>query len=102
MVDVQTVVAIGGGVTGIVAAALTVGVTVGRPLRRLARQNDEFRVDWYGAPARPGRAPIPGVPERLARIEAELQPDHGSSLRDAVNRVEARLSEHINGHSHQT
>lgn len=90
LTDLQTWVAIAAIVGGIVAMA-TLAVMVGRPLRRLARQNDEFREDWYGVPARPGRSAIPGVPERLARIEKELQPNGGSSMRDAVGRLEAKL-----------
>ncbi|MEU3456895.1 hypothetical protein ABZ671_25335 [Micromonospora sp. NPDC006766] len=78
---------------------------VGRPLRRLSQQNDEFRQDWYGTPARPGRDAVPGVPERLRRIETELHPNSGGTLRDAINRVEARLGgvetrldDHIRSH----
>lgn len=90
--------AIGGGVVGLITAAGTIAVTVGRPLRKLSRQNDEFRADWYGEAARPGRAAIPGVPERLALIERELRPNGGGSLRDGLMRVEARLNEHIASH----
>ncbi|MEH0951005.1 MULTISPECIES: hypothetical protein [Micromonospora] len=78
--------------------ALTLAAVIGRPLRRLARQNDEFREDWYGVPARPGRAAVPGVPERLALIEKELKPNSGSTLRDAIGRVETRLEDHIRSH----
>lgn len=92
-------------VLGVILTALTLVVMVGKPLRRLARQNDEFREDWYGTPARPGRAAVPGVPERLALIERELKPNSGSSLRDAVGRVETRLGgvetrldDHIRSH----
>lgn len=35
---------------------------------------------------------IPSTPERLKRIEAELHPNGGSSLRDAVNRTETELA----------
>lgn len=35
----------------------------------------------------------PGMPERLDRIEAELHPNGGGSLRDAVNRTENELAE---------
>lgn len=31
---------------------------------------------------------IPGMPERMDRIEAELHPNGGGSLRDVVNRLE--------------
>ncbi len=95
-----------GVVLGVILTAVTLAVMVGRPLRRLARQNDEFRLDWYGAPARPGRDPVPGVPERLRRIEKELQPNHGTSLRDAVDKavtlataLEQRLEDHIRTHN---
>lgn len=85
-------------VLGVVSSALVLGGLIGRPLRKLARQNDEFREDWYGTPARPGRSPVPGVPERLALIEKELKPNSGSSLRDAIGRLESRLEDHIRSH----
>ena len=98
MTDLQTWTA-AGAILGVLIAALTLAAAIGRPLRRLARQNDEFREDWYGEPARPGRAAVPGVPERLALIERELKPNSGSSLRDAITRVEDRLNDHIASHS---
>ena len=85
-------------VLGVIVTALTLAVMVGKPLRRLAKQNDEFREDWYGCPARPGRSAVPGVPERLALIEKELKPNSGSTLRDAIGRVETRLEDHIRSH----
>lgn len=86
-----------------VGAAVAVGAAVGRPLRRIiqqneqmARRNDEFREDWYGTAARPGRDAEPGVMERLkgiearqGRVESQLVTNGGSSLRDAVNRIES-------------
>ncbi len=88
-----------GVVLGVILTAVTLAVMVGRPLRRLARQSDEFREDWYGVPARPGRAAIPGVPERLARIEQEFRTNGGATLRDAVGRLETRLEDHIRTHN---
>ncbi|MEU5939417.1 hypothetical protein ABZ807_09520 [Micromonospora sp. NPDC047548] len=85
-------------ILGVVVSALVLAGMIGRPLRKLARQNDEFREDWYGAPARPGRDAVPGVPERLSLIEKELKPNSGSSLRDAIGRVETRLEDHIRSH----
>jgi hypothetical protein len=59
----------------------------------------DFINDWHGEPARPGVQPRPGVMERLAGIENrltdvehELKPNSGKSLRDAVNRVDARTA----------
>lgn len=90
---------IGAGVVlGVIMSALALAGLIGKPLRKLARQNDEFREDWYGQPARPGRDAVPGVPERLARMEKELHPNGGGTLRDAINRVEQRLEDHIRSH----
>ena len=85
-------------ILGAILTALTLAGLIGKPLRKLARQNDEFREDWYGQPARPGRDAVPGVPERLARMEKELHPNGGGTLRDAINRVEQRLEDHIRSH----
>ena len=87
-----------GVVLGVVTTALVLAGLIGRPLRKLARQNDEFREDWYGVAARPGRDAVPGVPERLSLIEKELKPNSGSTLRDAIGRLEARLEDHIRSH----
>ncbi|MEV0425381.1 hypothetical protein [Micromonospora sp. NPDC050495] len=97
-----------GVVLGVILTALTLAVMVGKPLRRLARQNDEFREDWYGSAARPGRPAVPGVPERLARLE-EQRDSRDSALTQAVGalrddvavtllRVEQRLDDHIRTH----
>lgn len=92
---------IAGSATALVGTGALVIRYVGSPLRRLAQQNDEFREDWYGLPARPGRSAVPGVPERLARIEQELRPNGGSTLRDAVNRLEQRFDDHLRTHQQQ-
>ncbi len=86
---------------GFAGAAVVIGGAVKFivcPLRKLIRQQEEFREDWYGELARPGRPAVPGVPERIRAIEAEFQPDHGGSMRDAVNRLELGLTEHISHH----
>lgn len=44
----------------------------------------KFRRDWDGEPAEPGRDAIPGVMERLNRIDGELQRNGGNSLKDKV------------------
>lgn len=60
----------------------------------------EFLDDWGGKPERPGWDRIPGVPERLQSIEAataahrralaELRPNGGSSIKDAIDRIDKR------------
>lgn len=59
------------------------------------RKFGHFLDDALGEPARPGAPARPGWAERLSNIEAEFQPDHGGSMRDAVDRVEAALTAHL-------
>lgn len=65
-----------------------------------------FFDDWYGQEARPGvperlgvmervgamEAGFTGFGERLGRLEHEMQPNDGDSLRDAVNLANSRLA----------
>lgn len=78
-------------------------ITLWRPMRRVTKILEQISEDWHGVPARPGFPAIPGVPERLAmleerskrdrelleRIDHEMHPNSGSSLRDAVNKSAA-------------
>jgi hypothetical protein len=59
-----------------------------------------FLEDWNGEPPRPGVPARPGVLEQLAgvqseqaRVSKELQTNGGSSIKDAVKRTEAGLSQ---------
>jgi hypothetical protein len=54
---------------------------------------DSFMRDWAGEPAAPGRSAVPGVMERLNRIDGELKRNGGSSMKDAINRVEKKLEQ---------
>lgn len=80
-----------------VAGALALAWRAARAVRRIAARVDDFVDDWQGVPSRPGVAERPGVMARLDRIEGrisrvehELQPNSGRSLRDAVDRVDRR------------
>lgn len=103
-------------VSGIVAVLtmLTFAIDrIGKPLRRITKQWEEFGEDWYGKPARPGFRASPGIPERLekiegaqtsgadrlAGIEAQLRTNGGSTLRDEIVKIRDRLDEHIRIHS---
>lgn len=44
----------------------------------------KFQRDWDGEPGEPGRDPVPGVMERLNRIDGELKRNGGESLKDKV------------------
>lgn len=54
---------------------------------------DQFHRDWDGESAMPGRSAVPGVMERLNRIDGELKRNGGSSMKDAINRVEKKLEQ---------
>ncbi|MFC8290079.1 hypothetical protein ACFUJ0_06040 [Streptomyces sp. NPDC057242] len=70
-----------------------------RGIRRVLRGLADFLDDWTGTPGRAGVPERPGVMQRLASLEAqaavikhEVRPNSGSSLRDAVDRVDARTA----------
>jgi hypothetical protein len=86
---------------------------IARGVLRGLRRLDEMADDWSGTPARPGVPARPGLLERVEqieegqaamsgcldgidrrvqRIEVEVQPNGGASMRDAVNRVDRRTA----------
>lgn len=93
--------AIAGGVVAVIGALGAIGMAA-RWVRRRWRVAEDFFDDWRGELARPGVPARLGVPERLSLIEAELRPNHGGSLRDAVDRVEKRLDDHLTEHARGT
>ncbi|MCX4686754.1 hypothetical protein OG401_20975 [Kitasatospora purpeofusca] len=74
-------------------AVLALLALLWRTVRRLHAALEAWSEDWQGTPARPGVAARPGVMERLATIEHELGRNSGSSLRDAVDRIEDAVRE---------
>lgn len=94
----DTVLVWGGAITLLVGA----GAAAWRVVRgglRLGRRVDLFMDDWYGEEERPGVPGRPGVMERvsgiedrLTRVEHELYPNSGGSLRDAVDLANERLA----------
>lgn len=93
------------GVLAALAAGGGVAWRATRGFRHAAQRFEEFIDDWRGTAGRPGVAVRPGVMERLdgiegqtqvipelerrvARVEHELRPNGGASLRDVVDRVE--------------
>ncbi|HZF90448.1 hypothetical protein [Streptomyces sp.] len=80
-----------------ITGALTLAWRATRSVRRIAGKVEDFVDDWQGTPGRPGVPARPGVMSRLGTIEAklervehELHPNSGASLRDAVDRVDER------------
>ena len=62
-----------------------------RKIRSMMEWLEKFRRDWEGEPGGPGRDPVPSVMERLNRLDGELSHNGGSSLKDAIDRIEKVL-----------
>lgn len=80
-----------------VASAVVLAWRTLRTVHRVLDRMADLLDDWQGVPDRPGVPGRPGVmvrlraiEERLGSVEHELQPNSGRSLRDAVDRVDAR------------
>jgi len=65
---------------------------------KLIKRFIHFLDDYFGEEARPGFDGRPGMQERLrfmeeeiACISFEMRPNHGTSIKDAVGRIEERL-----------
>jgi hypothetical protein len=73
---------------GVVSAVMTICGFVWwatRPARQAAEHWHRFWDDWRGEPAAPGRSAVPGVMERLARIDGEFQRNGGASMKDLLH-----------------
>ncbi len=64
-----------------------------KAVSKINHQLEAFMRDWNGTPAEPGRDAVPGVMERLNRLDGELSRNGGKSVKDTVNRIEKRLIE---------
>jgi hypothetical protein len=82
-------------VAGAIASALvSVSFVIARPIRTMKSMMtwlEKFRRDWEGEEASPGRDRVPGVMERLNRLDGELSNNGGSSVKDAIERIEKVL-----------
>jgi len=85
------------GAVGTVLATWLLFVKIVIPTRNKVRKAlddlDNFLTDWSGTEGRPGRDRVPGVMERLNNIDGELKNNGGSSVKDAVDRIEIRVDE---------
>jgi hypothetical protein len=62
-----------------------------KTIKTLMERTAAFLEDWNGTDAEPGRDKVPGVMERLNRIDGELSHNGGTSIKDGVARIEKRL-----------
>jgi len=60
-------------------------------IKSLSNSLDLFTRDWFGEPATSGRDAVPGVMARLNKIDGELKHNGGSTMKDAVKRIEQKV-----------
>jgi hypothetical protein len=95
MSSVNNLILIGGAATAIAA----IGFLLGRTLK-LFKSWFRFMDDWYGTEEKPGvierlaegNARFNWIEGELKIIKEELFNNHGSSLRDAIDRIEEAVS----------
>lgn len=75
-------------ITGAILGITQVIVPLWKKVNKLFDSWSSFVRDWNGEPAEPGREAVPGVMERLNKLDGELSHNGGSSLKDAVDRLE--------------
>jgi hypothetical protein len=80
-----------------VTAIGVIGVAIYKA-SKLVKRFIHFLDDYFGEEERPGFEGRPGMQERLkfmeeeiACISFEMRPNHGTSIKDAVHRIEKRL-----------
>ena len=81
-----------GAVAGAIAAVIAVIAVPIKKIKVFFTWLDKFRRDWEGEEAEPGRDRVPGVMEGLNRLDGELSNNGGSSLKDAVQRIEKKIN----------
>ena len=77
---------------GVVTAALLGLGALLRPVYKRTREFlnwlDRFKEDWEGTPQAPGRDAVPGIMERMNRMDGELSHNGGySTVKDRVARL---------------
>ncbi len=75
-----------------IGGALTVVWKIAKPIvvqtKKLLNSLDKFTEDWFGTESSPGRDAVPGVMARLNNIDGELKHNGGSTMKDAMKRLE--------------
>ncbi|AUG78106.1 hypothetical protein CFP65_3306 [Kitasatospora sp. MMS16-BH015] len=67
-----------------------------RALHHLVRRVEDAVTDWAGTEEHPGvMTRLDRIEHRIGAIEYQLHPNSGTSLRDAVDRVDQRTARHL-------
>jgi hypothetical protein len=82
-----------------ITAIGVIGVGLHKAIK-LVKRFIHFLDDYFGEEERPGFEGRPGMQERMRIIEEEIKcisfemrPNHGTSIKDAVARIESRLEQ---------
>lgn len=90
-----------------ILGAITAIILFAGKLIKFVKKIIHFLDDFIGEEERPGQAARPGFSQRLfnmencmssvkddiEQIKIEMQPNSGSTIRDAINRIEKRLND---------
>jgi hypothetical protein len=86
----MTLEAISGAIILVASVFISLGV-IFRPgykrVKEISDWFDHFKRDWIGEEESPGRDRIPGVMERLNKLDGELSQNGGKSTKDVANKV---------------
>ena len=82
---------IAGATASAIASVYFVTAPSVKRIRSMMEWLERFRRDWEGEPGGPGRDRVPGVMERLNRLDGELSNNGGTSVKDAIERIEKAL-----------
>lgn len=97
----MTLEAIAGAIILATSALTALGVIFRPGYKRFQEFNDwfdHFKRDWMGEEESPGRDRVPGVMERLNKLDGELSQNGGKSTKDVANKVlykQERLEEKV-------
>jgi hypothetical protein len=87
---IENILIAGAAASAIASVYFVIAPSVKR-IRSMMEWLERFRRDWEGEPGGPGRDPVPGVMERLNRLDGELSNNGGTSVKDAIDRIEKVL-----------
>jgi hypothetical protein len=78
-------------IVGLIIGIVTLALPILKKINKAMIKWNDFMRDWVGEEEAPGRDRIPGVMERLNKLDGELSHNGGSSIKDAVHRIENML-----------
>jgi hypothetical protein len=76
-----------GGILAATVALYQIFKPLHAKIKRFSEWIDRFMRDWSGEEAEPGRDRVPGVMERLNKLDGELSNNGGKSTKDVVDKL---------------